>query len=48
MQIKAAIRLTEIKRSQSLDMVKGVWWCGTILIPKAKGILSGCILSWIH
>jgi len=22
--------------------------CGDILIPKANGTLSGCILSWIH
>jgi len=48
MQIKPAIRLTEVKPCQSLGVVGGVWWCGDIFIPKAKGTLSGCILSWIH
>jgi len=48
MQIKPAITLTEVKPCQSQGMVEGVWWCGDILISKAKGTLSGCILSWIY
>jgi len=48
MKIKPAIRLTEIKPCRSLGMGEGCVMMWEILIPKAKGTLSGCIISWIH